>query len=146
MFEWLASFVKSGANGRGGAPAGGSSGLVRLFTFPLKMAARLVASPFLLVRVYLRATDPWRRRIAIIGIPVATVIAWQTHSFFGSMLGGLVVGSHFGLIAGTAVTYTTWKSPFFGWLLSLFVFDGVCWLFLRFSSKEIVDDLRSMSE
>ena len=126
------------------------SKLKRIFqsiaSHPIKMLAAFFAAPFLIVRLAVTVRNPWRRTIAIVGLVLAVVLAYLAGTFLGTVAGALLVMSGVGVLVGLGFLVGTFLSVFLSLSFSLIVLNTVSLLFLKMSSKEVVDYLKSLSK
>ena len=126
------------------------SKLKRIFqsiaSHPIKMSAAFFAAPFLIVRLAVTVRNPWRRTIAIVGLVLAVVLAYLAGTFLGTVAGALLVMSGVGVLVGLGFLVGTFLSVFLSLSFSLIVLNTVSLLFLKMSSKEVVDYLKSLSK
>tara|TARA_B110000211_G_C13794942_1_gene427917 strand:+ start:54 stop:527 length:474 start_codon:yes stop_codon:yes gene_type:complete len=126
------------------------SKLKRIFqsiaSHPIKMFAAFFAAPFLIVRLAVTVRNPWRRTIAIVGLVLAVVLAYLAGTFLGTVAGALLVMSGVGVLVGLGFLVGTFLSVFLSLSFSLIVLNTVSLLFLKMSSKEVVDYLKSLSK
>ena len=110
------------------------------------MLAAFFAAPFLIVRLAVTVRNPWRRTIAIVGLVLAVVLAYLAGTFLGTVAGALLVMSGVGVLVGLGFLVGTFLSVFLSLSFSLIVLNTVSLLFLKMSSKEVVDYLKSLSK
>lgn len=116
-----------------------------VWTYPIKGLAVFFTAPFLAYRVARLADDPWRRRIAGLGLVFSVIAAWLAGTAVGTTAAALLIMLKIGFFFGIAFLVGTALSLTLSAAFSLIVLNATACFFLKLSSQEIVDHLRSTS-
>ena len=117
----------------------------KIFGYPIKVLASYIAAPLLVIRIAWKVKNPIRRIIATVGLFMSLALSYFSATFLGTVIGAVFVASHIGILAGIGFLFGTTLSVYLSVIFTIIVFNTVSFVFLKFSSQEVVDYLNEMS-
>jgi len=113
--------------------------------YPAKALAVFITAPFLAYRVATLAEDPWRRRIAAVGLILSVLAAYAAGTTLGTLVVALFIASHMGVLVAIGFVLGVGLSVVFSAVLGLIAMNATATLALKISDQRVVDYIRAIS-
>lgn len=113
--------------------------------YPIKVLASFIFAPFLITKIALTVKNRIRRIIAVIGLVLSLIFSYLAATFLGTLAGAAFVASKIGFVVAIGFFVGTTLSVYLSVIFSILVFNAVSFVFLKLSSKEIIDYLNKIS-
>lgn len=117
----------------------------KIISYPLKIIASFIFAPFLMLKVILFIKTPIRRIIAGGGFLIAILTTYTVSTWLGKAACFWFIKNTVGWFTAFGFLIGTTFSIMVTVIISVAIFNFICFIFLKMSNEEVIDYLKEIS-
>lgn len=118
----------------------------KILTYPTKIVATFLLSPFLLIGVVFSSESTFFRKIiAFLGLVMASIMSYLLAGF-GIWLIGIIIKEYLGYLSLIGYIFSVFFTTWIGVLVQVAIFNFISTVTLKISQKQVLDYLRTLRD